>query len=97
MFPEYGADLPLWASGNLGADDVDLSEGLISRLRAWNHEWQSQPPEQPSRWSARELNDWKQRGYRLAAQVQAELTDTEILVDDDHGERVPLRRIWGQD
>jgi hypothetical protein len=97
MFPEYGAALPLWASGNLGANDVNLSEGLFSSLRAWNNEWESHPPEQPLPWSTRQLNDWKQRGYRLAAQVQAELADTEVLVDNEQGEQVPLRQIWRQD
>jgi hypothetical protein len=73
-----------------------LSERPISKLRAWYQEWQRHPPEQPRPWSARQLNGWKQRGYRLAAQVQAELTDTEVLVYDAHGEQVPLRRVRGQ-
>ncbi len=98
MFPDYGADLPLWGQGLLSVDSVGLSEGLISDLRAWVREWEAgNPPMLPSLWSDRQRTEWKQRGYRLAAHVQAELPDADIQVDNDQGELIPLRQLWGQD
>lgn len=98
VMPEYGVDLPLWDRGPGGPgtspDELGLSDQLAARLRAWNAEWQNHPPEKPRPWSAKEQHQWRETGYRLARQLQAELTDVEVLILDDRGREVPISTLF---
>jgi len=47
MFPEYGADLPLWPQGWMSLSQLPLSDELRAALAAWNefydahHHWET--------------------------------------------------------
>ena len=64
---EYSAP-PLWTrDGPVTPEDLGLSPGLSTRIRAWAHEWQFGGGEESSD------EEFAARGERLAAEVQQEV------------------------
>jgi hypothetical protein len=97
--PEYGVDLPLWdrspqGIGPLEAGDLGISDQLTAQLRTWHTQWESHPPQEPRRWSAKEQDHWLATMYRLAWRLQAELAEVEVLIMDDRGREVPISERW---
>jgi hypothetical protein len=98
--PEYGTDLlPLWGrspegGGGLHEDDIGVSDHLAARLREWNARWAAHRPEESHMWSAKEESRWLETGYRLAWQLQSELTDIAVLIMDDTGAEVAISDTW---
>jgi hypothetical protein len=80
MFPEYGADLPLWPQGWMSLSQLPLSEELREALRAWNryydehHHWETG-------WDS-DHTEFERRGSELFALTRDQLGADYVLTYD---------------
>ena len=95
VMAEHGVGDPVWdrprGSGEpVSLTELDVSDSLVQRLRAWNGTYERSAP--VDGWASSEAGaEWVRQGLALARELQQELPDVDVRYSRTGDDR-PLRR-----